>query len=60
MRYRVLLSLEIESVDPNQAIESAIKLEGLMKNPMVKMAIEGEGIRLSGDGKPIVYSPQRL
>jgi hypothetical protein len=58
MRYRVTMSVAIEAVDDRQAHECAVKLSKLLKSPLVKMAVEGEGIRLSGgDGNPIVHQP---
>lgn len=57
MRYRILMSIEIEARDDRQAYESAVKFEGLLKNPMVRMAVESEGIQLSDDGRPIVHQP---
>lgn len=60
MRYRIVMSVEVEARDDRQAHEYAKKLAGLLKSPLVKMAVEGEGIRLSGsDGRPIVHQPQR-
>ena len=60
MRYRVLIGLEIEAQDDRQAHESALKLDGLLRQPIVQMAIEGEGIRLAhGNGNPITHQPQR-
>lgn len=59
MRYRITLSIEVEARDDRQAYEYATKLADLLKTPLVRMAVEGEGIRLSGDGRPIVHQPQR-
>ena len=59
MRYRVMMSMEVEATNDRQAHEYAKKLQGLLKSPMVRMALDGEGIQLSGDGKPIVHQPQR-
>ncbi len=60
MRYRVMMSVAIEATNDRQAYEHAAKLAELLKGPLVKMAVESEGIRLSGgDGKPIVHHPQR-
>lgn len=57
MRYRVLMSVAIDAASDRQAYEHALKLHGLLKSPMVKMAVESEGIRLSGDGQPVVHEP---
>jgi hypothetical protein len=59
VRYRVTMSIEVEARDDRQAYEYAVKLAGLLKSPLVRMAVEGEDIRLSGDGHPIVHQPQR-
>ena len=59
MRYRILMSMEVEARDGRQAHEFALKLKELLKSPMVRMAVEADGIRLSGDGKPIVHEPRR-
>lgn len=54
-----MMSIVVEAPGARQAHEQAKKLEGLLKSPLVKMAAEGEGIQLSGDGKPVVHAPQR-
>jgi hypothetical protein len=59
VRFRVMMSVEIEAADYRQAHAHALKLLELLKGPLVKMAVESEGIRLSGDGRPIVHQPQR-
>lgn len=59
MKYRVLLSIEVEARDDREAYASAKKLKELLKSPFVRMAVEGDGIRLSDDGHPVVYRPQR-
>jgi hypothetical protein len=54
------MSIEVEAQDGRQAHEFALKFAELLKSPLVRMAVEGEGIRLAGsDGHPIVYQPQR-
>lgn len=53
------MSIEVEAKDDRQAYEYATKLAGLLKSPLVRMAVEGEDIRLSGDGRPIVHQPTR-
>jgi len=53
------MSIEVEARDDRQAYEHATKLAELLKSPLVRMAVSGEGIQLSSDGKPIVYRPQR-
>ena len=59
MRYRILVSMEIEARDDRKAHEYAVKLQELLRSPMVRMAVANEEIQLSGDGKPIVHQPQR-
>ena len=58
MKYRIMLSIEVETRAEAEAYRHAEKLLGLLKSPLVRMAVEGEGIKLSGDGHPIVYAPQ--
>jgi hypothetical protein len=55
--YRVAMSISIEATDDRQAREYAMKLSKLLKSPFVRIAVEGEGIRLAGDGRPVVYQP---
>lgn len=59
MRYRVAMSIEIEARNNSEAYEHAIKLLELLKSPLVRMAVEGEGVHLSGNGSPVVHQPQR-
>jgi hypothetical protein len=60
MRYRVLMHFVIESRDDQEAATIAKKLDGLLKTPLVRMAIQGEGVQLAhGDGRPVVYAPTR-
>ena len=60
MRYRIMMSVAVEAGNDRQAHEHAKKLAELLKGPLVKMAVESEGIRLSGgDGRPVVHQPQR-
>ena len=59
MRYRIVMSVEIHASSDRQAHEQAKKLLVLLKGPLVKMAVESEGIRLADDGRPIVHQPQR-
>jgi uncharacterized protein YajQ (UPF0234 family) len=59
MIYRVMMHLDVVAKDGREAVDVAKKLGELLKNPMVRMAIQGENIRLaSGDGQPVVYEPQ--
>ena len=60
MRFRIMMSVEVEARDSREAHEYALKFSNLLKSPLVRMAVEGEGIRLAGsDGRPIVHQPQR-
>lgn len=56
--YRVFVQLMIEAPSQEQAVDQAVKLGELLRNPMVKMAAIGEGVRLVEDGRPIVHTPQ--
>ena len=59
MQYRLLSHLIIETRSREEAVAVAKKLHELLKSPMVRMAIQSEGIRLAnGDGRPVVYDPQ--
>lgn len=54
------MSIEVDAANDRQAYEYALKLAELLKSPLVRMAVAGEGIQLSGgDGRPIVHQPQR-
>jgi hypothetical protein len=53
------MSIAIEARSDRQAHEQALKLEELLKGPLVKMGVEGAGVQLSGDGRPVVHQPQR-
>lgn len=59
MRYRIAMSIEVEARSDAEAYKFAEKLAGLLKSPMVRMAVDGEGIKLAGDGHPVVHMPQR-
>lgn len=58
MKFRVLMEMTIEARTPQEATEHAVKLKELVKSPFVRLAIEGEGVRLVGDGQPVVFTPQ--
>lgn len=59
MRYRQLVHFIVEARDDRDAAEVAKKLDRLLKTPLVRMAIEGEGVKLAhGDGRPVVYAPK--
>lgn len=60
MKYRITMSIAVEARDDRQAYECATKLKGLLSQPLVKMAVSGQGIELAdGDGRPVVHQPQR-
>lgn len=60
MRYRIYMSIAVEATGERQAQEHAMKLAELLKSPLVRMAVAGEGIQLAaGDGQPVVHQPQR-
>jgi ABC-type metal ion transport system substrate-binding protein len=60
MNYRQLMHFVIVARDDNEAAEVSKKLDKLLKTPLVRMAIQGEGIQLAhGDGRPVVYAPKR-
>lgn len=59
MRYRVAMSIEVSANSDAEAYSHAERLAKLLKSPVVRMAVEGEGIRLEGDGHPVVHVPQR-
>jgi hypothetical protein len=60
VKYKILMHVIIEARDDRDAAAVAKTLDKLLKTPLVRMAIDGEGIRLAhGDGRPVVYSPTR-
>lgn len=52
------MSMEVDAADFNQAYEYALKMKELLRSPMVKMAVESNGVRLSGDGGIVVHEPE--
>jgi len=54
--YRILVHVDVDARDDQQAMEWAKKLGELLQNPLVRASIEAEGIRLVGQQ---VYQPQR-
>jgi hypothetical protein len=59
VRFRVLVSIEIDVSGEEQARENAVKLSKLLKNPLLRMQLESKGIRLVGSDGPVVHAPQR-
>lgn len=51
--------MSVEARTDAEAYASAEKLAELLKTPLVRMAVEGQGIHLAGDGQPIVHEPER-
>jgi hypothetical protein len=59
MKFQVMMSVVIEARTPQEAQDHAVKLKELVKNPLARMAIEGDGVRIVG-GEPVVYKPQQI
>ena len=60
MKHKISMHIIVETRNDQEAVEIAKKLDKLLKTPLVRMAIQGEGVKLAdGDGKPVVYAPQR-
>ncbi len=59
VRFRILVSIEVQAQNEPEADAHAKKLSKLLKNPLLRMQLESEGIRLVGDDGPIVHKPQR-
>lgn len=59
MRYRIAMSIEVSAISDAEAYQYAEKLAKLLRSPVVRMAVEGDGIRLEADGHPVVHMPQR-
>ena len=53
------MSMEVDASHDAEAYQYAEKLAGLLKSPLVRMAVEGADIKLAGDGHPVVHMPQR-
>jgi hypothetical protein len=59
VRFRILVSIEVDAPSDDHAFENAVKLSKLLKNPLLRMQLEAEGIRLVGADGPVVHAPQR-
>lgn len=57
MRYLVYMSVDLVARDDREAHENALKLQEMLKSPMLKMAVQVEGVQLASE--PVVYQPQR-
>ena len=55
MRYRIMLHVDVNARDDNDAKFQAKKLDELIKHPMVKMSLESDGIKPLDS---LVYKPQ--
>ncbi len=53
------MSIEVDASNDAEAYQYAEKLGELLKSPLVRMAVDGDGIKLAGDGHPVVHAPQR-
>ncbi len=53
------MSIEVDANNDAEAYQYAEKLGALLKSPLVRMAVDGDGIKLAGDGHPVVHAPQR-
>ena len=47
VRYRVAMSIEVDASSDAEAYGYAEKLAELLKSPMVRMAVQGDGIKLA-------------
>lgn len=57
MTHRITVSVDVAARDDRQAAEWARKLDELLKNPVVRIAMEGAGIVVETQQ---VYEPQRV
>ena len=53
------MSIEVDAINDAEAYQYAEKLGALLKSPLVRMAVHDDGIKLAGDGCPVVHMPQR-
>jgi len=58
VRYRLLMHMDVEVKDENEALENAKMLSSLLKNPIVRMSLEGDGIRPVAEA--VVYRPTKV
>lgn len=56
--YRLLLHFDIRCRDDAEAIEHAKKIGDTVKNPLVKMSLESDGIKPVGQA--VIYAPTKL
>jgi len=53
------MSVAVEAQNDAEAFRHAESLSELLKSPMVRMAVEGNGIQLAPGEQPTVHQPQR-
>ena len=58
MRFTIFMKVSVDARDARQAVDWAKKFENLLKNPMAKMAIEGEGIKMVGEPQAMQPKPE--
>ena len=56
MRFAIFMKVAVDARDDRQAVDWAKKLEKLLKNPVAKMMVEDEGIRMVGE--PVALQPK--
>ena len=52
------MHMDVEVKDENEALENAKMLSSLLKNPIVRMSLEGDGIRPVAEA--VVYRPTKV
>lgn len=58
-KFRIYAEVIIEANTHEEAVEQAMKLKKMLKNPLVKMTLAADGVTLAdGDGRPNVLNPQ--
>lgn len=57
MRYRIFVSVRVDSQDDAQVFKDAGKIQELLKSPFLQMQLQSDGIQLVGE--PVVHQPQR-
>jgi hypothetical protein len=57
-RWRVLLHIDIDANDEREAFAHGKKIEETLKNPIVRISLQSDGIRPIGDAT--VYKPTRF
>ena len=56
VRFKIFMQVSVDASGPQQAVDWAKKLEKLLKNPVAKMMVEDEGIRMVGE--PVALQPK--